>query len=121
MKHILMTLLCAAGLMMVTAGPANADAVKDRMIQRKSAVDALLASGAVGEANTGYLAFVGASRDGASTLQAENADRKTVYQQIASETGTSESVVGKRRAKQIAAIAKPGTFVQDDAGSWRKK
>ena len=105
----------------IAANNGFADSTREQMIKRRPAIMALLAEGVVGEANNGYLAFVGTSREGANLVHAENADRKKVYIQIATDTKTSADAVGKRRAKQIASKAKPGTYIQNSDGTWEKK
>lgn len=103
-----------------TAGAA-ADDLKARMAARLPEIITLKDKGIIGEDKQGYLQFVGAAREKAELVQAENADRKQVYQAIAQQQGTTIELVGLRRAQQIAEIAKPGHWLQDANGSWYKK
>ena len=62
---------------------AFADDIKTRMKQRLPVIIELKAQGIVGENNAGYLEFIGAKREKADVVAAENNDRKTVYTAIA--------------------------------------
>ena len=99
----------------------SADDIKTRMKKRLPVVKELKAKGIVGEDNQGYLQFVGAKKEKADVIAAENKDRKTVYAAIAKQQGTTAELVGKRRALQIAKKAAPGEWVQDAGGNWNKK
>ncbi len=101
---------------------ANLDAIKSRMVQRVGALDAMKASGAVGETNQGYLSIRGSlSQDQQNQVNAENSDRKEVYQGIASKTSVSISVVEKNRAEQIAKTSAKGIWLQKPDGQWYQK
>ena len=100
---------------------ASADDIKTRMKKRLPVVKELKAKGIMGENNQGYLQFVGAKKEKADVIAAENKDRKTVYAAIAKQQGTTAELVGKRRALQIAKKAAPGELVQDAGGNWNKK
>jgi hypothetical protein len=100
---------------------ASADDIKTRMKKRLPVVKELKAKGIVGEDNQGYLQFVGAKKEKADVIAAENKDRKTVYAAIAKQQGTTAQLVGKRRALQIAKKSNPGEWVQDAGGNWNKK
>ncbi|MDC0336399.1 YdbL family protein [Pseudodesulfovibrio sp.] len=104
----------------LTTATAMADGIKERMIQRKPAIDALLAEGTLGENNIGLLEYRGNDL-GLPEVTAENEDRLTVYKAIARKTGTTITVVGQRRAAMIAQQAPPGTWLQDTGGQWYKK
>lgn len=97
-------------------------AVKARMEQRIGPLNALKASGVVGENNQGFLEPRGnASGADQKTIADENADRRTVYAAIAAQTGASPDAVGKHRAQQIASIALTGHWIQEPNGTWRQK
>jgi uncharacterized protein YdbL (DUF1318 family) len=95
--------------------------VKGRMAQRLSQLDALRAQGVVGETNRGMMELRGGNAEAGDAVAAENRDRGIVYAAIAKETGTSVEQVGKHRARQIAAAAARGVWLQKDDGSWYKK
>ncbi len=111
-------LLCAA---LAIASGAWADGLKERMEARLPEIVALKGQGVIGENNAGYLDYPGAARQASATVQAENDDRRTVYEAIARQQSTSVELVGRRRAQQIAARANPGDWLQDEAGRWYQK
>ena len=98
-----------------------ADDIKARMKKRLPEIKALKAKGIVGEDNEGYLQFVGGDKAGADIVAAENKDRRTVYEAIAKQQGTTPEIVGQRRALQIAKKARSGEWVQDAGGQWQQK
>jgi uncharacterized protein YdbL (DUF1318 family) len=95
-------------------------AVKGRMDQRLSQVDALKAQGVVGENNRGLLEVRDGGADAGAVVAAENKDREAVYTALAQKTGSSAEQVGRARARQIAQNSRPGVWVQDEAGNWKK-
>jgi len=100
---------------------AGASEIKARMKARLPVIKELKAKGVIGENNTGFLEFRGGNTEKQDLVAAENDDRKSVYNAIAKQQGAASEVVGKRRALQIAGKAKPGEWVQDDAGTWYQK
>jgi len=101
---------------------ADLGAVKQRMAQRLSTVDALRDRGAVGENNRGFLEARGTlSAAENQTMADENSDRGAVYAALAQQTGSSADQVGRARAKQIAQGSKPGVWLQRESGDWYKK
>lgn len=99
---------------------AHSDDIKSRMSQRLPAIIALKDKGIIGEDSSGYLAYVTASSEGQDIVNAENADRKAVYQMIAQKTGSTADSVGKQRAAQIAQNETAGHYIQVN-GKWVKK
>ena len=121
-QRTFMTILTFVLIGFFVAGvSASADDIKTRMKKRLPVVKELKAKGIMGENNQGYLQFVGAKKEKADVIAAENKDRKTVYAAIAKQQGTTAELVGKRRALQIAKKAAPGEWVQDAGGNWNKK
>ena len=118
-----MALLVAA--MTLSAAVVRAEdlgAVKARMEQRIAPLNTLKDRGAAGENNQGFLEPRGnASPADQRLIGEENADRRTVYAAIAAQTGATPDAVGRHRAQQIASIARPGHWIQDPSGAWRKK
>ena len=101
---------------------AGADDIKARMQQRLPTIVNLKSDGLVGENNKGYLEFVpGAAQKEAGVISAENKDRESVYDAIAKQQGTSQQLVGERRANQIGQKASPGSWLQDPSGKWYRK
>jgi len=95
--------------------------IRSRMIERLPAIKELKMKGLVGENNAGFLEILGGAKDGEALVQAENADRKAVYEAIARREGVSVEIVGQRRALQISQTAETGEFIQDAQGAWYKK
>ena len=100
---------------------ASADDIKARMKNRLPVIKELKAKGIVGEDNKGNLKFVGEKQANADVVAAENKDRKTVYEAIAKQQGSTAELVGKRRALQLAKKANKGEWVQDANGKWIQK
>lgn len=95
--------------------------IKQRMLQRKPAIDALKKSGALGEGADGYLHVRQATGNAASLAQSENADRRTVNQMIARKEGAPVEKVSGKAAETIIKNSPPGTWVQKPDGTWYKK
>lgn len=119
MKTRLFTLFAALFLMAVSAIAQSPGEIRRRMEQRLPQIDSLKAQEIVGENNRGFLEDRKAG--GGTTVADENRDRQAVYALIAKETGASPDSVGRARAKQIAANSATGVWVQDEAGTWKKK
>jgi len=101
---------------------AGANDIKARMQQRLPAIVELKSEGLIGENNKGYLEFVpGAVKKQADVVSAENKDRDSVYGAIAKQQGTSQQLVGERRANQIGQKASSGSWLQDPSGKWYRK
>jgi len=96
--------------------------IRARMEQRLPSAGAAKDKGVAGENNRGYLEARGSPSTGdQQVIQAENADRRQVYAAIAAETGSSADEVGRKRAAQLAELARPGHWIQGADGSWRRK
>ncbi len=108
-------------LFALTTTQAIGASVKDRMKARIPAINKLKDAGTIGENNQGFLQYLEKQRPEKSTVDAENSDRKKVYSAIAKKQGAEVKLVGKRRAKQIAKITKPGHSYQTSDGKWHKK
>lgn len=96
-------------------------AIRGRMEQRLPQIDALKASGALGENNRGFVEVRESQGDAAAVASAENEDRTAVYAAIGARTGATPDAVGRHRAKQIAKNSAPGMWIQAEDGSWSKK
>lgn len=94
----------------------------ERFVQRHPAIEALRASGVVGENNQGFVELRGVADDKAVQLvKDENDDRTKAFAIIAQKDGTAPDEVGRERAKKIADRAKPGVWLQAVDGTWSQK
>ena len=116
-----MLVVAAMTLFFLSVDSGSAQDIKARMKERLPQILALKTKGLVGENNQGYLQFVGATKEHEDVVSAENADRRTVYEAIAKQEGTTAQFVGKRRALQLVGQAHAGDWVQNDAGQWVQK
>jgi uncharacterized protein YdbL (DUF1318 family) len=101
---------------------AEDQALKARFLQRKPVIERMKNQEKVGENNVGKLvprAQLNENENG--IVRAENADRETVYQEIAGKFNISLLKVGQRRALQIAELARPGHWLQHPDGHWYRK
>ena len=122
MRFKLTALFCLLVFGSATFAPAVwAESLKSRMSARLPKINALKASGVVGENNKGYLTMRKQQNDKKALVSAENKDRRQAYQKIAKQQGTTAGHVGKRRALQIAKKAKPGTWLQNAKDKWYRK
>ena len=106
----------------VTAHAQDMNAVRQRMEQRLSSLDALKDKGLVGENNRGYLEARGAlSPADSSAVADEDAARGFVYAAIARQTGSNSDQVGRARAQKLVEMSKAGVWVQRATGEWARK
>lgn len=104
-------------------------AIKAALKHRSEQVKSLLAKGAIGIGNDGYLKARDAGGDlklqaeANKVLGAENADRRRLYQEIAKANGFPDKAreVEKIFASSWRAQAEPGWQVQDDGGGWSRR
>jgi uncharacterized protein YdbL (DUF1318 family) len=95
-----------------------ADRIRDRLPE----VDALKASGEVGEAADGYLAARESIQPTArDVVEAENRDRRALYSEIAGRTGQSTEEVGRQRALRVFELSRPGVWLKGPDGQWYRK
>ena len=82
-------------------------------------LNALRASGAVGERFDGYAQ----ARDASATdaVRSINAKRQQIYKQRAAEQGVSPDQVGRVYAKQIMQDAPAGTYFLSETNQWVQK
>ena len=123
MKHKTIIVLLPVFILgiLLTNAYASSKSIKKRMIERLPTIRALKEKGLVGENNKGYLEFVSSKQENADVVEAENKDRKKVYDAIAKQQGTTVKLVGKHRAIQLAKKAKPGEWLQDANSKWYQK
>ena len=96
--------------------------VSDRMKARLSDVVAAKDAGTVGEGVDGYLHLRASSNSTAQKLvEAENADRKELFQKLSAKTGGDVSAVASQFSQSIASKAKSGHWFKKSSGAWVKK
>jgi uncharacterized protein YdbL (DUF1318 family) len=118
-KRIAVCLLL--GTLIALVGAAWGQDIKARMHDRLPAIVALKAAGVVGENNQGYLTILKQPTDKKALVDAENQDRRMIYEAIAKQQKTTPELVGQRRAMQIAEKSDPGAMIQDAKGNWIRK
>jgi len=99
-----------AALLLVVS-PLRADdaaKIRARTSERRPVIVALVKSGAVEEADSGFLKIKDAAAvgDKAPVVEAENRDRKAAYAAIARDTGVDAAEVARRQAQRWKARAK---------------
>jgi uncharacterized protein YdbL (DUF1318 family) len=78
--------------------------------------------GLVGEANTGYLAAVGApSAEVKALIDEVNAKRKAEFKRTAEKTGATLQQVQVRFYELAVQRTEPGHYYQDASGNWKRK
>ena len=78
--------------------------------------------GLVGEANTGYLAAIGApSAEVKALIDEVNAKRKAEFERTAKKTGATLEQVRVRFYELAVQRTEPGHYYQDASGSWKRK
>lgn len=107
-RRALSVLTLAFALFAILGGTAQAQSL-----------DALRASGAVGERFDGYL--VARNSSAQAFVGQVNAQRRQVYAQRAAAQGVPADQVGRVYAQKIMTGAAPGTWLQKPDGSWMQK
>ena len=105
----------------ISEGFSSTAEIKQRMIDRLPVIKVLKVKGVVGENNSGYLEFLEGQREQAEVIEAENSDRRQVYEAIAKQQSATVEVVGVHRAAQISEKAEPGDWLEDADGRWYRK
>ena len=108
-------------LMLSCAALASAEGEKERFRQRDPQIRALKTSGIIGEKTNGLLGLVKESAADKALVDAENADRKAVYAEIARSSAINVSDVAEVHALQRAERAATGDWLQGTDGKWYQK
>ena len=125
MRRTTIAILCAT-LVAIAYTPTTfagdtKEELQKRFEERLPQIEELKKSGTVGETDEGSLDFVAARSDkAAGVVNAENSDRRKLYELIAGKTGTTADLVAKRAAERNFARAKSGEFLKE-GGKWRRK
>ena len=90
---------------------------------RAQSLDAAKSAGLVGERADGYVGIVEPSAPGdiVAMVQNINGKRRAKYQGIAANNGTSLKAVEVIVGEKLIRRAKPGEYVMDSAGRWRRR
>ena len=121
MKNTILTLCLVLGCCLGAVAADSAAEIKERMKERLVKINDYKARGILGENNKGYLEARAKDADAAKIANEENADRKTVYEEIGKKTKATVELVGKQRAEQIVKVSKKGYWLQDQDGKWYQK
>jgi len=104
------------------ANPPTEAALEARMAARLPAIAALKRDGKVGENNRGFLeAREALATEQQAVVEADSADRRTVYAMVAARTGESVESVGQQRALLIARRSPAGVWLQAPDGTWYRR
>ncbi len=108
----------------VKADP-NSDNVRERRRARRERILAWKNAQLIGEANSGLLVARTESGKLSASVQevidAENVDRKLVFEKIATRENLPVESIAQRMSGRMNEISPVGTWVQDAAGNWSEK
>ena len=122
MKNILFKIgFIFISIFIFSASNAAADSPIERMGNRAPELIELKAKGVIGENNKGYIDFVGDAREKQALVDAENADRKLVFSEMAKKNNVSIEEVGSQFARTRAENAGAGEWLQNESGEWYQK
>lgn len=121
-RYLLLPILLLFAMPMLSAETRTPEQVRKRMEANLPALDELRKTGRVGENNKGYLeARNGLSPAEKRLVQTENADRRFVYEMLASRANTTLERIERARAEQIRNRSTAGVWLQSPAGEWYRK
>jgi uncharacterized protein len=120
-RIFVISILMLTAFLCIMSSVSSAQDIKARFKDRLPLIIELKSKGIIGETNHGYLDYVGSIREMQNVVDAENKDRRIVYEEIAKKQGVTVQTVGQRRAMQLRDLANPGDWVQNDAGAWYQK
>ena len=108
-------------LSIMVALPVAAAAALFPVAAGAQSLNALRASGAVGEGYDGFARVRKAGGGARSVVDAVNAKRRAIYAKRAKEQGTAADQVGRVYARQILGKAPAGTWFLKESGKWVRK
>lgn len=108
-------------LSIMVALPVAAAAALFPVAAGAQSLNALRASGAVGEGYDGLARVRKAGGGARSVVDAVNAKRRAIYAERAKEQGTTADQVGRVYARQILTKAPAGTWFLKESGEWVRK
>jgi uncharacterized protein YdbL (DUF1318 family) len=113
-RRFILTIALLAGAL---AAADDGALLKQRVQERSAAVDTLRKSGQVREASAGLLIPVGTlDAEQSRTVQAENNDRRTIFQSIAKQSGISPEEVGAMYGERSQVLNTPVSSVVSSCG-----
>lgn len=123
--------LAAGGELKITVNSPETLQIRDKQVARLDALQKAEAAGSIGESNMGLLTFDHAGNVASNVrtqltplMDAENSDRKDLYNEILSSNGYAPSRLidlQKSFARSFQSRAASGTWIQDDGGKWSRK
>lgn len=121
--RILVLVLLSAFAFTTTGLAASLDELQGRFKERYPQVQALKSAGKVGETAGGFLEAVKPefANEVGSVANAENADRRELYAQLAKQTNATADAVAARNAARNFEKAKAGEWLKHADGQWRQK
>ena len=113
-------------LMLGAAAAYGADdlqSLQKRMKARYGQIVKLKSAGKIGETWSGYVEAVKPEfrDDAAGLINAENADRRTLYRLMAEEEGLTPEEVAKNNAVRNFQKARKGEYLKGPEGQWKQK
>jgi uncharacterized protein YdbL (DUF1318 family) len=129
-RRMFVLLLAGAALACTFTAPAAADnekekaQLRERFKERYPAMKRLKLDGFVGETAEGYVAAVNNQPlDAAATqlVDAENRDRRRLYEILAQELGADVETVARQNARRNFERADQGEYLRDAQQRWAKK
>lgn len=126
-RNIPFVSIMLAALALASSATHAADSAADLKARFKERYPRLLelkAAGIVGESASGFVEFVkpgGGDAAAQKLVRAENDDRTELYKLIAARDGTTPEKVAQINARRRFEKAKPGEWLKDADGHWKKK
>lgn len=125
-EKTVLALTIVLSLLFLMTGPATAqdrETVIDSMKERYAALQEAKDQGLVGEAWTGLVGLVddNAPAQVKALVDGENSDRRTLFQIIAKDTGTSLGEVARQNRIRMYRLADDSHFVQNEKREWVRK
>jgi uncharacterized protein len=101
---------------------ATTQARRERFHERAPQLNQLKAAGIIGETNDGFVDFVNQPLAALQPLvDAENSDRREVYQYLAQQRSTTPQAIAAHNAQRLNDKAPAGTYFRAADGKWAKK
>ena len=121
-KSLLSTALVLLLVSSTALFAASKEELQKRFKERYPQLKSLKQSGTIGETSDGLVDFV-KDRDAKAgkLVDAENADRKELYELVAKETKATPEEVATRNAKRNHDKLQPGEYYRGEDGKWTQK